>query len=144
MNPMPTFKENRALWTALAVILVLIVFSGGYLAYLQKSGVPPQPVVQEETAQENGSMVLTGTYICLPRTDEVKTKECTPGIKTTTGDYYALDMAKVIQGGVSTKFTNNTKIIAGGTVVAIEAISSDQWKHYPIKGIMAVEEVAKQ
>lgn len=139
---MPTFKENRALWIALVLILVLIVLSGGYLAYLQKSGVP-QPVAQE-SAQESGSTLLTGTYICLQRTDEVKTKECTPGIKTTTGDYYALDMAQVIASGVSTKLTNNTKIIAGGTIVLIEAISTDQWKHYPIKGIMAVEEIAKQ
>ncbi|OGG60766.1 hypothetical protein A2765_01475 [Candidatus Kaiserbacteria bacterium RIFCSPHIGHO2_01_FULL_56_24] len=139
---MPTFTENRVLWIALLVILALIIFSGGYLAYLQKSGIP-QPVAQD-TSPDTGAVVLSGTYVCLPHTDGSKTKECTPGIKTDAGEYYALDMAKIIAGGTSAKLANNTKIIAGGTIVPIEEISTDQWKAYPVKGIMAVEEVAKQ
>jgi hypothetical protein len=35
------------------------------------------------------------------------------------------------------------KIIAGGIIVPIEEISSEQWNNYPVKGIMRVEEIGR-
>ena len=81
--------------------------------------------------------------MCLPHTDGSKAKECTPGLKVGE-EYYALDMAAVIESGSKLTLTNGMKILAGGVVVPIEEISSDQWQNYPVKGIMKVEEVARQ
>ncbi len=133
---MPTF-EPRPLWISLAVISLLVVLSGGYLAFLSVRGVPMTPQV------ESTAIVLEGKYICLPREDGVKEKECTPGLEV-GADLYALDLAKVIESGASTGIVNGTNIIVGGIVVPMDEISSDQWKKYYLKGIMAVEEIAKQ
>lgn len=137
---MPPF-EPRPLWISFAVIGVLVLFSGGYLAYLSIVGVPEFRNVL--TAEEKAAIVLEGKYICLPREDGVKEKGCTPGLEA-GADLYALDLAKVIESGMSASLTNGTMIIVGGILVPIEEISSDQWKEYYIKGIMAVEEIARQ
>lgn len=136
---MPTF-EPRPLWISFAVIAALAVLSGGYLAYLSLAGVPEQPKPDAALAKAS---LLEGKYICLPREDGVKEKGCVPGLEV-GADLYALDLAKVIESGMSASLTNGTMIIVGGILVPIEEISSDQWKEYYIKGIMAVEEIARQ
>ncbi len=138
---MQPFQHNRALWAAFLVIIILVIIGFGYLFYLQNAGVPV-PVAQAPAASQE--TVLTGTYVCLPHTDKTKPKECTPGIQTEDRSYYALDLGILIEGGTAPKLVAGTKILAGGVVVPIEGISTDQWKQYPIKGIMKVEEVAKQ
>jgi hypothetical protein len=55
------------------------------------------------------------------------------------GTYYALDMS-----GVSGDFQGYTgRISVSGAVVPIEAISSDVWQKYDIKGIMKVTSAEK-
>lgn len=140
MVSMPSYQDSKKLWVLLIVFIALAILAGGYLLLLSAQGVP-DVVVQEKPTQE--AQILEGTYVCLPRVDGKKTTECTPGLKVGE-EYYALDLARLTGAGVTTNFTNGTNIVAAGVVVAAEAISSDQWKVYPIKGIMAVEEVAKQ
>lgn len=140
---MHLFRENRVLSIIFIVIIALIIITGGYLGYVQSSGIP-EVVGQTAPSDLPETTILEGTYVCLPHTDGTKPKECTPGIQTKEKDYYALDMQLVIAAGANPKLTNGMKISAGGVVVPIEAISTDQWKIYPIKGIMQVEEVAKQ
>lgn len=137
---MPSYQENKGLWILLIVFIVLAVLAGGYLVLLSAQGVP-EVVVEEKTTQE--AQILEGTYVCLPRSDGKKTTECTPGIKV-ENDYYALDLARLAGAGVTTNFTNGTQILAAGIIVPAEELSTDQWDVYSIKGIMAVEEVAKQ
>jgi len=139
---MQTFKENKVLSSIFIAIVVLAVLAGGYLGYLQASGVP-EPAGQNTPAETSKAVILEGTYVCLPHTDGTKAKECTPGIQVENKDYYALDMAIIVESGTSPKLTNGMKILAGGIIVPIEEISTDQWQKYPIKGIMQVEEVAK-
>lgn len=138
MERMPTF-EPRPLWISLAVIGFLALLSGGYLAFLSAAGVPESG---NKTTQDSVT-VLQGKYICLPREDGVKEKECTPGLEV-GADLYALDLAKVIESGASTGIVNGSNIIVGGIIVPMDEISSDQWKKYYLKGIIAVEEIAKQ
>lgn len=141
---MPTlFKENKVLSSIFIAIVVLAVLAGGYLWYLQASGVPDEPAAQNTPTETSKAVILEGMYVCLPHTDGTKAKECTPGIRVENKDYYALDMAIIVESGTSLKLTNGMKILAGGVIVPIEEISTDQWQKYPIRGIMSVEEVAK-
>jgi len=136
---MSVFQFERILSIALVVVVVCIAAGAGYLWYVESRGIP------QETIASSGSqaVILEGTYVCLPHTDGSKAKECTPGLKVGE-EYYALDMAAVIESGSKLTLTNGMKILAGGVVVPIEEISSDQWQNYPVKGIMKVEEVARQ
>ncbi len=136
----PIPQENRGLWILLCALLLAIFLIGGYLMYVSYAGIP----VSGADDQQEQAVVLRGVYSCLPHADGTKPKECTPGIKTDSGEYTALDMGLVIESGGNIKLTDGTRILAGGVVVPIEEISSDQWKPYPIKGIMRVEEIAKQ
>lgn len=136
---MPSFQENRGLWILLMVVVSLAILAGGYLLVLSAQGAP-ELVIEEPQARE--AQILEGTYVCLPRTDGNKTTECTPGLKV-GNDYYALDLAILAGAGVTTNFTNGTNILAAGVIVPIEEISSEQWDVYSVKGIMAVEEVAR-
>lgn len=135
---MPSFRENRRLWVIFIIFLTLAVLAGGYLAYLSRQGVPE--TVAEPTAE---ATILDGTYVCLPRADAAKTKECTPGVKV-GDDYYALDLARLLEAGETTNFSNGTKILAAGAITPIEEVSDEQWKTYRVKGVMRVEEVARK
>ncbi|MEK7509750.1 MAG: hypothetical protein AAB605_03480 [Patescibacteria group bacterium] len=138
---MSIFQFERILSVGLVVVVVLVAAAGGYLWYVESQGNPLEAASRQANTSE--ATVLEGTYVCLPHTDGSKAKECTPGIKV--GDeHYALDMAAVIEGGSTLTLTNGMKILAGGIVVPIEETSSDQWQNYPVRGIMKVEEVAKQ
>lgn len=93
------------------------------------------PVALPGTSQR---MTLTGTQVCLPHTntDGPQTMECAMGLKTDAGLYYGMDFSLVSQ---SMPTINNTdRIRVTGLVTPAEALSSEFWQRYPIKGIMSV------
>lgn len=137
---MSIFQFERILGFVFAIVILAIAAAGGYLWYIENQEIPLQTTTVSET--EN-TQVLEGVYACLPRADGAKGRECTPGIKV--GDeYYALDLASVIEAGGELGLRAGEKISVGGTIVPIEEISSDQWKAYSLKGIMRVLEVARE
>lgn len=121
----------------IAVVLGLIVVAGAFWFYpSEKSsdrvmGVP-------ETSYEG---TFIGTPTCLPHLDTSgpQTLECAFGIRFADGTHYALDMSDV--SGDFQSYTG--RISVSGTVVPIEAISSDIWRKYDIKGIMKVSSAEK-
>ena len=84
---------------------------------------------------------LTGEYVCLPHKNSSgpQTLECALGIKADSGLYYALDMQGRLGSGNYINDPVGSRIKVSGTLVPIEAISSDHWQIYNIKGIMQVE-----
>ena len=140
---MPTFQIPRGLLILLIVIIALVVLSGGYLAFLSTQGAPKSSPTNPPLETKE-AVILEGTYVCLPNSDNSKTKECTPGLRKDDGEYVALDLGIVIGAGGDPKLTNGTKISAGGVLVPIEEVTGDQWDKYPVKDVMQVEEIAQQ
>lgn len=114
--------------------ILLVVGTVGFFAfnqyiYNQKQG-SGEPVVPYEGT-------LSGTYVCLPHKDTTgpQTLECAFGLKTQTGEYYALDFGQ----GDPTQFMGGQEVTLTGTITPIEMLSSDQWQKYDVVGILSVK-----
>lgn len=89
---------------------------------------------------------ILGTFTCLPHAGnpEVITLECAFGLKAATGEHYALDWADNARFNMDLPM--DRQFLVTGLLTPIEAISTDQWSKYDIKGIIKVssyEEVIK-
>lgn len=119
---------------ALVIIVPLLAFFLlNNFIYTQKQSTQ-QPNVEPYTA------TLTGYYECLPHTDSSvpQTDECVYGMRTDDGEYYALDFSSLPEETI--KLIDGERVSGTGTVTPIEMLSTDQWKKYPIKGILSVSE----
>ncbi len=81
---------------------------------------------------------LTGEQVCLPHADlfSPNTDECAFGIRTLSGEHYALDfnlMSQMIE-----PMPNGTTFTASGVVTPVERLSSNRWRGYDIEGIFSV------
>ena len=135
---MSIFQLERILIGFFVVILVCIAALGGYLWHVEQQGVPTP-----EIAAPTDLAIMEGTYACLQRLDGTSTSECIPAIKL-GGDFYALDLATVIEAGGELRLRVGENITVGGIFTPIEEISSDQWSVYRVQGIMKVEEVSRE
>lgn len=121
----------------IAIVLGLIVVAGAFWFYPSERS-SDRVMGTPETSYEG---TFVGTPTCLPHRDTSgpQTLECAFGIRFADGTYYALDMS-----GIAGDFQGYTGVISvQGTVVPIEAISSDVWQKYDIKGIMKVSSAEK-
>lgn len=111
----------------LAILLVLAFFAFNNFIYDQKQG------SGEPVAPYQGT--LTGEYVCLPHRDTrgPQTLECAFGLKTATGEHYALDFGEK----PPTDFKGGQTVTLSGTITPIENLSSDQWQKYDIVGIFS-------
>ena len=116
---------------ALAVIAVLIMT---FMPARTPAPVAeqPTPIVAEGT--------LEGTTVCLPHknTEGPQTLECAFGLQTASSTYYALDTREV-QTEDNLLQQTGIKVKVSGTIVPVEALSSNNWQNYNIKGIIAVK-----
>jgi hypothetical protein len=83
-------------------------------------------------------VTLSGTYVCLPHLDTTgpQTEECAFGLQTDDGDYYAVNFGA--SQDAMTQFMSGEHITADGFVVIKEALSTDQWAKYNMKGIFTI------
>jgi hypothetical protein len=81
---------------------------------------------------------LTGEVICLPHADTSgpQTLECAIGMRTDTGENYALDLALMSQENPG--LDNGDRFTANGMITPIEMLSSDHWQKYDVEGIFSV------
>ncbi len=84
------------------------------------------------------NVTLTGTYTCLPHLDTKgpQTMECAFGLQSKNGDYYAVNFGATAQA--MDQFRAGETITAEGFVVIKEALSTDQWQKYNMKGIFTI------
>ncbi len=134
---MSIFQFERILIGVFVVLIICIAGVGGYLWHVEKEGIPMQ-----EVEEPTGVAIMEGTYACLPRLDEGVTAECIPALKM-GGEFYALDLAPLIEVGGELKARVGETITVGGIFVPIEEISSDLWDVYRVQGIMRVEEFSR-
>lgn len=84
------------------------------------------------------NVTLTGTYVCLPHlnTSGPQTEECAFGLKTDDGVYYAVNFGQ--SGNAMELFQSGSRITAEGFTVIKEALGTDQWAKYNMKGIFTI------
>lgn len=126
---------NKNISLGVALLLVLGVI--GYLFFLGSSsedrGVDSDPTPQNVT--------LSGTYVCLPHLDTKgpQTEECAFGFKTDDGVYYAVNFGQ--SGEAMSQFQSGAHIKAEGFTVIKEALSTNQWNKYNMRGIFTITKV---
>jgi hypothetical protein len=84
---------------------------------------------------------ITGIYGCLPHLDTSgpQTMECAFGIKTDQGEYYAVNFGQ--SGEAMEQFKSGAHVTLEGFVVVKEALNTNQWQKYNMKGIFTVTKV---
>lgn len=93
---------------------------------------------QEPTAIVPYRATLSGEFVCLPHTDTSgpQTTECAFGLKTDSGEYYAIDFNLMSQ--TPPQLATGERFSASGTITPVEMLSSNHWQQYPIVGIFSV------
>lgn len=121
--------DTKKILLVLTAVMVL-AFAGYSVSRMENSPV-------DSTMQ---SIALSGTYVCLPYVDPSKdpSKECKFGLKTDDGVYYAVNFGA--SASAMEEFQNRKHIIAKGFVVPKEALNTDQWVPYNMKGIFTITE----
>lgn len=118
------------------VFLLAGFFSFNRYIYNQKQANEPRVV-------EPYRATLTGEYLCLPHVDQdgPQTLECALGLKTESGEYYALDFRLMSQ--TLPMLAMGETFTASGLIAPIEMLSTDHWEKYPIVGIFSVTNLAE-
>ncbi|GEM_PF-7045652 len=110
----------------LCLVLAFYVFN----SYISQKRAPDVKVPYEAT--------ITGEYACLPHRDTSGpvTLECAFGIKTESGEYYALDLG---EGGDPSGVRMEEKVTLNGTITPIEYLNTDHWQKYETAGIFSIK-----
>lgn len=128
-------KKILAIVAAIIIVLIAGFFALNAYIYNEKQGDPSDVTSYRGT--------LSGEVVCLPHadTDGPQTMECAYGLKTESGEYYALDLTTMSQEHAPLE--TGERISANGLITPIEMISSDHWKKYAIEGIFSVTDSVK-
>lgn len=144
--------------TPLYVILGLIAVIGLTAVYFtlpnQRQELRSEPpAVNEPTNVEPSpspitdlpkTVTLEGEYTCIPHKDtsEPQTMECALGIKATDGQYYSLDTQELGSNPIMDLATGS-RLQVEGILVPLEALSTDHWRIYNMRGIIRVTSLKK-
>jgi hypothetical protein len=116
------------------IIVIILTGIGAYFTFNNYFGVQDSGNDDVKTYRAT----LAGEYLCLPHVDQTgpQTEECAIGLKTLTGEYYALDFNLASQ--TPQQLASGDRVEATGVVTPIEMVSSGMWQKYPIVGIFSV------
>jgi hypothetical protein len=122
-------KKTLLLIAALVLLLIAGFYAFNAYIYAEK---------QETAVVDRYRATLSGEVVCLPHadTDGPQTMECAIGLKTDTGEHYALDLNLMSEEHVP--LNTGERIRANGMVTPVEMLSSDHWQKYAIEGIFSV------
>lgn len=89
------------------------------------------------------NVTMSGAYVCLPPIDTKRplTEECVFGLKADDGEYYMVNFGQ--SAVAKEQFDTRAYITAEGFVVTKEALSTDQWVKYNMKGIFTITKIIK-
>lgn len=127
---MPKHINKIAVIAIAAVILPIILASNNKITRLKDTATPQ-------------NVTLSGTYVCLPFIDTkmLESEECVFGLKTDDGAYYMVNFGQ--SSSAKEQFDKRAHIAAEGFVVPKEALSTDHWVPYNMKGIFTITKVVK-
>lgn len=119
------FLKRNIIWLlvlAAAVIFGLLLFNGW------------DKVVNDSV--DNMSTV-TGNFSCLPLKDgTIPTEDCTLGVRSRDGSYYALDISRIQDANTDLKAEDT--IAVTGFLLPATAVSETQWEIYNVAGVIKV------
>lgn len=122
---------------SLLILIIVGFFAFNSYIYQEKQADPESFELQRVT--------LSGEYVCLPFIGQdqasVSLDDCTGGMKTESGEYYAFDHALMSQ--TVPVLSVGQKFSASGVFTPIERISTDYWQQYPVKGIFSITDSLK-
>ncbi|OHA89263.1 MAG: hypothetical protein A3C70_00240 [Candidatus Zambryskibacteria bacterium RIFCSPHIGHO2_02_FULL_43_14] len=120
-----SFFRKNAIW--LVVLAGLVIF--GFLLFKGWD-----KIVNEEI---DGMVTITGSFSCLPLKTGVEVSgECTLGVKSRDGFYFALDISRIQDANTDLKAEDT--IAVTGTLESKDKISISEWSDYDIMGIVLV------
>lgn len=120
------FLRRNAVW--LVVLIAAIIF--GFLLFKGWD-----KVVKEEI---DSMSTITGNFSCLPLKEEAEPSndECTLGVRSRDGSYYALDISRIQDANRDLKAEDT--IAVTGFVLPQSAVASSEWAAYNVDGIIKV------
>lgn len=88
-------------------------------------------------------VTLSGAYACLPFIDTKMpaSEECVFGLKTDDGVYYMVNFGQ--SASAKEQFDKRAHITAEGFVTPKEALSTDHWVPYNMKGIFTITKMVE-
>jgi hypothetical protein len=115
------------------LVLVVICVITYFVLRPSKTTITPAPL--DATPY---TVILSGTYGCLPHVDTSapQTEECAFGLKTDDGTHLAVNFGQ--SANAMTQFQSGMRITAEGFIVIKEALSTNQWEKYNMKGIFTI------
>ncbi len=122
----------------IAIGSIVALLAAGYLLF---SGVGSRGTTAQDLDATPRTMTLSGTYVCLPHLDTSgpQTDECAFGLQADDGEYYAVNFGQ--SANAMAQFMSGERITAEGFLVIKEALSTDQWAKYNMKGIFTVTQM---
>src|SRR3989344_3093370 len=127
MNDFETqgFFRRNAVW--LVVLLAVIIF--GFLLFKGWDKVVNDGIDSMST--------ITGNFSCLPlKTGTDTSEDCTLGVRSKDGSYYALDISRIQDANTDLKAEDT--IAVTGFVLPETATLGSQWSDYLVAGIIKV------
>jgi hypothetical protein len=152
---------QQPIYKIAALIILIAVVALAAIGFIQsrsqsETGISDgntTPVLVTPTTPISREGTLEGTIVCLPHRDTSgpQTMECAFGLQIGVmgatnapgaATFYALDTQDV-QSENSILQQTGIMVKVTGTIVPVEALSSDMWQKYNIKGIMRVKTYEK-
>src|SRR3989344_8743042 len=119
------FFQRNAVW--LVVLGAMVIF--GFLLFKGWD-----KIVNE---QVDSMSTVTGNFSCLPlKTGVVDETDCTLGVKSRDGVFYALDISRIQDANTDLKADDT--IAVTGFLRPIADVSSNEWDAYSVAGVIKV------
>lgn len=122
--------------TFILIGLVPVLLAAGFFAlnayiYQEKQEATDESIEPYRTT-------LSGEYVCLPHKDTrgPHTTECAFGVRTDSGEHFAVDFALLSQSNPGVEV--GERFSANGLLTPIERLSTDQWQKYDVEGIFSI------
>ena len=119
------FLRQNVVW--LVVLLAVIIF--GVLLFNGWDKIVNEKVDSMTT--------ITGNFSCLPlKTGTEPLEDCSLGVKSHDGSYYALDISHIQDANTDLKADDMVAVT--GFLLPETAVAGSQWEKYNVRGIMKV------
>ncbi|MBX4206480.1 hypothetical protein KW784_01710 [Candidatus Parcubacteria bacterium] len=118
------FVKRNIIWLlvlAAAVIFGLLLFNGW------------DKVVNDSVDKIT---TTTGNFSCLPRKDNTPEENCTLGVRSRDGSYYALDISRIQDANTDLKAEDT--IAVTGFLLPASAANDSKWADYNVAGVIKV------
>ena len=125
----------------LVAILVVVFLAISFFAFNAYIYYKKQGDTSKHLAPYQGT--LSGEFVCLPHTDGtvLQPSECTYGIKTSSGIYYALDLTTTSSTPPPLALGDN--FVANGLIIPSKYVHLEQLKKYPVAGLFIFSDLVK-